>query len=54
MEWVLLTDRPIESVDRAWELVGWYECRREVDTFPEARSALGLGTTRGWCKEGVG
>lgn len=33
LEWVLLTDRLIESVDRAWELVDWYECRWEAEEF---------------------
>jgi len=33
LEWVLLTDRPMESADQAWELVGWYECRWEAEEF---------------------
>lgn len=33
LEWVLVTDRAIESAAGAWELVGWYECRWEVEEF---------------------
>ncbi|MBN9117920.1 MAG: hypothetical protein J0I06_01930 [Planctomycetes bacterium] len=47
----LSTTDPALSADA---VVGAYCGRWSIETtFPEARSALGLETTRGWCKKTV-
>jgi Transposase DNA-binding/Transposase DDE domain len=33
LEWVLLTDQPVTTAADAWERVGWYECRWQVEEF---------------------
>ena len=36
LEWVLLTSLPVESVEQAWERVGWYRRRWIVEDYHQA------------------
>lgn len=36
LEWVLLTSLPVESVEQAWERVGWYRRRWVVEDYHQA------------------
>ena len=31
LEWVLLTNREVATLEDAWERVDWYECRWVID-----------------------
>lgn len=33
LEWILLTSVPTMTLDQAWELIGWYECRWIVEEY---------------------
>src|SRR5205823_14664990 len=37
LEWILLTNRPVATVDDAWERVSWYECRWVIEEYHKAQ-----------------
>lgn len=37
LEWILLTNRRVASVDDAWERVSWYECRWVIEEYHKAQ-----------------
>jgi hypothetical protein len=37
LEWLLLTNRPVETLADAWERVDWYECRWVVEELHKAK-----------------
>jgi len=37
LEWILLTNRKVATVDDAWERVGWYECRWVIEEYHKAQ-----------------
>ncbi|MDP1796986.1 MAG: IS4 family transposase, partial [Planctomycetaceae bacterium] len=37
MEWLLLTNHPVESFQAAWDVVGWYECRWIIEEYHKAQ-----------------
>jgi hypothetical protein len=37
LEWVLLTDRPVATLEDAWERVNWYECRWVIEEYHKAQ-----------------
>jgi len=37
LEWILLTNRPVETVEQAWERAGWYECRWIIEEYHKAQ-----------------
>jgi len=36
LEWILLTNVPVENVEDAWERVRWYECRWIIEEYHKA------------------
>lgn len=36
LEWVLLSNVPVQSIDDAWERVDWYRCRPIIEEFHKA------------------
>jgi hypothetical protein len=36
LEWLLLTNRPVRTVEDAWERAGWYECRWVIEEYHKA------------------
>jgi hypothetical protein len=37
LEWILLTNRPVVTVEDAWERVDWYECRWVIEEYHKAQ-----------------
>ncbi len=37
LEWVLLTNVPVTTVEQAWERVSWYECRWVIEEYHKAQ-----------------
>ncbi len=37
LEWILLTNVPVQTVAEAWEIVSWYECRWMIEEFHKAQ-----------------
>jgi Transposase DNA-binding len=37
VEWILLTNRRVASVDDAWQRVSWYECRWVIEEYHKAQ-----------------
>lgn len=37
LEWLLLTNEPVESFDDAWRVTEWYECRWVVEEYHKAQ-----------------
>jgi len=33
IEWLLLTNEPVETFEDAWRVTGWYECRWVVEEY---------------------
>jgi len=33
IQWILLTNRPVETLDQAQQMLGWYLCRWQVEVF---------------------
>jgi hypothetical protein len=45
LEWILLTNVPVENVEDAWERVRWYECRWIIEEYHKALKT-GCGVER--------
>jgi Transposase DNA-binding len=37
LEWILLTNSPVATLEDAWERVAWYECRWVIEEFHKAQ-----------------
>ncbi len=37
MEWILLTNGKVDTLEEAWERVGWYECRWVIEEYHKAQ-----------------
>jgi hypothetical protein len=37
LEWILLTNRPVATLEEAWERVSWYECRWVIEEYHKAQ-----------------
>lgn len=37
LEWILLTNRKVGTLQEAWERVGWYECRWVIEEYHKAQ-----------------
>lgn len=37
LEWILLTNCPVETLEDAWERVDWYECRWVIEEYHKAQ-----------------
>jgi hypothetical protein len=37
LEWILLTNRPVQTMEDAWERASWYECRWVIEEFHKAQ-----------------
>jgi hypothetical protein len=37
LEWILLTNRPVQTLEDAWERATWYECRWVIEEYHKAQ-----------------
>ena len=37
LEWILLTNRPVATLEDAWERVAWYACRWVIEEYHKAQ-----------------
>ena len=37
LEWILLTNRPVQTMEDAWERATWYECRWVIEEYHKAQ-----------------
>jgi hypothetical protein len=37
LEWILLTDRPVATLEDGWERASWYECRWVIEEYHKAQ-----------------